>query len=77
MNIKNKYWENLAPIFLLPSFEGGDREILFTIRLHFLYDLFIDKLPGLWYNIDTVREWNPPSRRKGEKKWKISSLQKN
>lgn len=34
MNIKNKYWGNLAPIFLLPSFEGGNREIIIIIEMN-------------------------------------------
>ena len=35
MNIKNKYWGNLAPIFLLPSFKGGNREIIYLFQLNF------------------------------------------
>lgn len=50
MNIKNKYWGNLAPIFLLPSFEGGDREIIIIIAIN-IYTSQLNKYSKLKFII--------------------------
>jgi hypothetical protein len=50
MNIKNKYWENLAPIFLLPSFEVGDREIIIIIEMN-IYTPLLNKYSKLKFII--------------------------
>ena len=50
MNIKNKYWGNLAPIFLLPSFEGGNREIIIIIEMN-IYAPLLNKYSKLKFTI--------------------------